>query len=135
MPSGRRKVQVLTHFCPPRGAARRATPAGRAQHRARQAHRRALKSAACPAWVDRKAIEAIYADCPEGFHVDHIHPLKGKHATGLHVPWNLQYLPDEENLRKSNRMPQTGYFDWFSEPWTVHAPPVGRVWTQTNYED
>jgi hypothetical protein len=85
--------------------------------------------------VDRKAIEAIFADCPEGHHVDHIHPLNGKASTGLHVPWNLQYLPDAENMSKNNRPPQPGYFDWFSEPWTVHAPPQGRVWTPTNPED
>ena len=98
------------------------------------AHKRALKRHACPAWVDRKALEAIYEGCPEGFHVDHIHPLKGKHSCGLHVPWNLQYLPDTDNISQSNRMRQPGYFDWFSEAWTVHAPPTGLVWTPTDYD-
>lgn len=58
---------------------------------------------ATPSWVDLKEIERIYRECPEGYHVDHIEPIKGKNVSGLHVPWNLQYLPAIENLRKSNK--------------------------------
>jgi hypothetical protein len=105
------------------------------QAQARAVRRRALKLSACPAWVDRKALLAIYEGCPPGHQVDHIAPLKGKNSCGLHVPWNLNYLPASENISKSNRQPQPGYFDWFSEPWTVHAEPEGRVWTPTNPED
>jgi hypothetical protein len=96
---------------------------------------RALRSAACPPWVDREALEAIYEGCPEGYHVDHIRPLKGKDACGLHVPWNLQYLPDTENLSKHNKAPPPGYLDWWSEQWCIHAPPTGRVWTPTDYDN
>ena len=70
---------------------------------AKNAHRRALKSRACPPWADRKAIEAIYADCPEGHHVDHIHPLKGRHWKGTWEPgdsllWLLELPDDAEDI-------------------------------------
>jgi hypothetical protein len=54
-----------------------------------------------------KEIKEIYMNKPESCHVDHIVPLKGIDRTtgehvvcGLHVPWNLQYIPAEENLQK-----------------------------------
>jgi hypothetical protein len=110
------------------------TPHGGALMRALAARRRADKLKATPPWQSSEELDAIYEDRPDGFHVDHIHPLKGKLSCGLNVPWNLQYLPDTDNISKSNHMTQPGYFDWFSEPWTVHAPPTGRVWTQTDYD-
>lgn len=75
-----------------------------AEARAKDASRRKSVRQATPDWVDRTAIVSIYENCPPGHHVDHIIPLRGKNVSGLHVPWNLQYLPAEENIRKGNRV-------------------------------
>ena len=62
---------------------------------------------AVPPWLSkeqRRQMREFYLNCPEGYHVDHIVPLAGKNFNGLHGPWNLQYLPAKENLRKNNRL-------------------------------
>lgn len=57
---------------------------------------------AIPKWADLLKIEEIYKNKPEGYHVDHIIPLKGKEVCGLHVENNLQYLTPFDNISKSN---------------------------------
>ena len=64
---------------------------------------------ATPPWVNMNEIREIYRNCPKGYHVDHIIPLRGimpdgSPTSGLHVPWNLQYLPALENRKKSNKV-------------------------------
>lgn len=68
------------------------------------AKRRTAKLNATPLWTDLTEIKRIYRDCPEGYVVDHELPLQGKNVCGLHVPWNLQYLTEEENVRKHNKV-------------------------------
>lgn len=73
----------------------------------RESLRRAKKKNATPKWLTPEQlndIKDIYLKCPEGHEVDHILPLQGKEISGLHVPWNLQYLPSLENRIKGNRL-------------------------------
>lgn len=67
--------------------------------------RRHAKSLRTPKWLTKehkKALRKFYRECPFGYQVDHIVPLRGKIVSGLHVPWNLQYLLADENRKKSN---------------------------------
>lgn len=77
-----------------------------AYSKAAAARKRAAKKQAMPKWLTEaqvSEIKSIYANCPVGFEVDHIVPIQGKQVVGLHVPWNLQYLPMKLNRSKSNR--------------------------------
>jgi len=75
---------------------------------ARKYNRRKDVKDRTPKWVDNNEILLIYAFCPKGHDVDHIIPLRGlidgRPVTGLHVPWNLQYLTSTENRKKKNRI-------------------------------
>lgn len=64
--------------------------------------RQTAKLLRTPKWADLKEIQKFYENCPEGYHVDHVLPLRGKKVSGLHVMENLQYLPAKENQIKGN---------------------------------
>lgn len=68
----------------------------------RTRERNAIQKKAMPLWADRKKIKEIYKNCPSGYHVDHIVPLRGNLVSGLHNEFNLQYLSAIENIRKKN---------------------------------
>lgn len=78
----------------------------------------ASKLKACPPWADRSHLEFIYANCPDGYEVDHIIPLRGKGFGGLHVPANLQYLPARVNRSKGNRCVDVSTSAIVPPPWT-----------------
>ena len=69
---------------------------------------------ATPKWLTRKQkveIRQLYQiaitmtkTTGEQYVVDHIVPLRGETVCGLHVPWNLRVITQEENLAKSNRL-------------------------------
>lgn len=84
-----------------------------AAHRASlQAARAARIRSASPRWLTRQhmtEIKAVYEESARlsastgvRHEVDHIVPLSGEAVCGLHVPWNLQPIPAEENRLKSN---------------------------------
>jgi 5-methylcytosine-specific restriction endonuclease McrA len=86
----------------------------RAKVRAKNARRRATEKQATPTWltaIQKAQIQEFYEvasarQTQTGIeqHVDHIVPLKGVGVRGLHVPWNLQVLTEEENARKYNKL-------------------------------
>lgn len=75
----------------------------RKNHKTSEAKRRAIKKKAYVKGFDC-ILNKIYDNCPDGFQVDHIVPLKGRNVCGLHAPWNLQYLPSDVNFKKNNKL-------------------------------
>ena len=69
---------------------------------------------ATPPWLTRKQkseIRQLYQiaitmskTTGEQYVVDHIVPLQSHEVCGLHVPWNLRVITQEENLKKSNKL-------------------------------
>jgi len=79
--------------------------------------RRRKHRLATPPWLTRKQkseIRQIYQiaitmtqTTGEQYVVDHIIPLRSDYVCGLHVPWNLRVITQEENLKKSNKVLDT----------------------------
>jgi hypothetical protein len=83
------------------------------QVRADTKARRRKHRDATPLWLTRKQkseIRQLYQiaitmtqTTGEQYVVDHIVPLRGEFVCGLHVPWNLRVITQDENLKKSNK--------------------------------
>ena len=72
--------------------------AGSSKHRNKYGDRNVLQNLTNE---ERILVMSFYAECPEGYEVDHIVPLsKG----GAHALTNLQHIKKEENRSKSNRI-------------------------------
>jgi hypothetical protein len=81
-----------------------ATPSGKACQRRKSFFKEEKIRLATPKWCDRASLNDFISSCPEGYHVDHIIPLRGETVWGLNIPENLQYLPAQENLLKHNKI-------------------------------
>ena len=76
--------------------------------------RRKRNQIATPKWLSqtqKKEIRDLYLIAQSTttitgvrYVVDHIIPLISDVVCGLHVPWNLQVMTQEENLKKSNKL-------------------------------
>jgi len=76
--------------------------------------RRRKHREATPPWLTKKEkseIRQLYQmaitmtqTTGERYVVDHIVPLRSDVICGLHVPWNLRVITQEENLKKSNKL-------------------------------
>ena len=79
--------------------------------------RRRKHREATPPWLSREQkaqIRELYKiaitmtkTTGEQYVVDHIVPLRSELVCGLHVPWNLRVIPQQENLLKSNKLIDT----------------------------
>ena len=89
--------------------------ANKVQVRADTKARRRKHREATPPWLSRRQksdIRQVYQIAitttqvtGEQYVVDHIYPLRSEVVCGLHVPWNLRVMTQDENLRKSNSLP------------------------------
>ena len=89
----------------------------KSQIRADTKARRRKHREATPPWLTRKQkseIRQLYQiaitmtqTTGEQYVVDHIVPLRSDVVCGLHVPWNLRVITQEENLKKSNKLLDT----------------------------
>lgn len=72
---------------------------------------------ATPKWItakEKQQMRDLYVQARnlsqitgERYVVDHIVPLRSDVVCGLHVPWNLRVITQDENLKKSNKLLDT----------------------------
>ena len=84
------------------------------QRKATTSFRRRRFRSATPKWLTKEqkdAIKQLYITAQrlteatgERYVVDHIVPLINDEVCGLHVPWNLRVITQDENLAKSNKL-------------------------------
>ena len=77
--------------------------------------RRRKHREATPPWLSRqqkaqtrelyKVAITMSKTTGEQYVVDHIYPLRSDVVCGLHVPWNLRIITQQQNLEKSNALP------------------------------
>jgi hypothetical protein len=87
-----------------RSSRRKYRKAHQKERTARDTIRKRARAEQTPRWVDSNTIKRFYISCPPGQEVDHIIPIRGRDAVGLHCIENLQYLPRDLNTKKSNRL-------------------------------
>lgn len=81
------------------------------KNRAKASKNRAARIQRTPPWADHGKINAVYAEQQRYLelgievHVDHIVPLQGELASGLHTHDNLQLLLAPDNCGKKNKLP------------------------------
>lgn len=90
--------------------------------RAHESKRRAAKRQAIPSWysefdefVFQQAYELAALRQQETgieWHIDHMIPLRARKCCGLHCADNIQVIPAEMNLEKSNKMQLTKPLEW-----------------------
>ena len=102
-----------------RNSSRKYRQENRAKYRYHKAMRRARTYQATPPWLTnrhKKQIRELYeerqkrSEEEEGveYHVDHIIPLAFyDNVCGLHVPWNLQLLKEDEHRKKTHKYEQS----------------------------
>lgn len=105
------------------------TPSGKAHQRRKSLMKEEKVRQATPPWHETALVNQFIAACPDGYHIDHIVPLRGKSVCGIHTLSNLQYLPAQENLKKSNKI----------DPMTLEANvcvlPGFRTYTHISYDE
>lgn len=86
----------------------------RARKASNSAAYRAKQKNATPCWITEeqtrqmnetfKERERLSTITSVKHHVDHIVPINNLYVCGLHVPWNLEVITEEQNLLKNNKI-------------------------------